>query len=327
MINVGIIGYGYWGPNLLRNFSSLSNATVIAVSDLDAKKLTLVKEMYPSLEVTTNYEDVLKTPKIDAIVIATPVSTHFEFAMQALAYNKHILVEKPMTSSTYQSLHLIEKAKRKNRVLLVDHTYLYTPSICKLKELIQKNDLGNLLYFDSTRTNLGLFQKDTNVAWDLAVHDLSILDYLVQEKPIEISATGVKSFPTAPENTAYITLFFNSNFIAHINVSWLSPIKNRTLILSGRKKTAVFDDMLANKLFLYDMEVTFKDKSVQYNRNEGILVKTNFAEALKAEAEHFIYCIENNVVPKTDGESGLRVVKTLEAINKSISRRGEIITL
>lgn len=327
MINVGIIGYGYWGPNLLRNFSSLTNAKVIAVSDLDAKKLDLVHTLDPSIFITERYEDILKNPGVDAIVIATPVSTHFKLAMQALSYDKHIFVEKPMTVSTYQSLHLIEKAKRKNRVLLVDHTYLYTPSICKLKKLVQENELGNLLYFDSTRTNLGLFQKDINVAWDLAVHDLSILDYLVQEKPIEISATGIKSFSVSPESTAYITLFFTSNFIAHINVSWFSPIKNRTLILSGRKKTAVFDDMLANKLSLYDMEVTFQDKGIQYKKGEEEKVHTISTEALQAEAQHFVYCIENNVVPKTDGESGLRVVKILDAINKSISRRGEIITL
>jgi len=220
MINVGIIGYGYWGPNLVRNFAELGRCNVVAIADLDAEKLALAKRRFPAVHMTTDVDEVINDPKIDAIVIATPVRTHFKLGMAALKADKHVWLEKPMTETTEQARLLVDEAERRGKVLHVDHTFVYTGAVRKMGEIIARGDLGKILYYDSVRVNLGLFQHDVNVISDLAVHDFSILEYLLKEHPVAVSAAGINHFPGTPENLAYVTLFYDSSIIAHVSVNW-----------------------------------------------------------------------------------------------------------
>jgi predicted dehydrogenase len=257
IINIGVIGYGYWGPNLVRNFSEIPEAQVKTVSDFNTERLAKVQSRYPSIQVTTDCRDIFTDPKIDAVAIATPVSTHFDLAMAALKAGKHVLVEKPMTTSSTQAMRLIEEAQRRNLVLMVDHTFVYTGAVRKMRELVANNGLGNIYYYDSVRVNLGLFQHDVNVIWDLAVHDLSIMDYVLQTRPYAVSATGISHIAGEPENIAYLTLFFDGNLIAHINVNWLAPVKVRRTLIGGNQKMIVFDDLEpSEKLKVYDKGIT-----------------------------------------------------------------------
>ncbi|MBS0244361.1 MAG: Gfo/Idh/MocA family oxidoreductase, partial [Proteobacteria bacterium] len=233
MINIGVIGYGYWGPNLVRNFAEASGANIAAVADLDPKKLETVKRRFPAVKVTTDFQDLLKDPDIHAIAIATPVSTHFELGMAALKAGKHLWLEKPMAETSLQAQKLVAEADKRKLVLLVDHTFIYTGAVRKMGELIRAGELGRIYYYDSIRVNLGLFQRDVSVISDLAVHDFSILDYLLGEHPIAVSASGTNHFPGTPENLAYITLFYESGTIAHTNVSWLAPVKVRQILVGG----------------------------------------------------------------------------------------------
>lgn len=335
MIKVGVIGYGYWGPNLVRNFSEGSGSSVVCVSDLRSERLTLVKNRYPAIRTTTNHQELITSPDIDAVVIATPVSTHFNLAMQALEAGKHVLVEKPMTATTDEGAKLIDKAQQGKRVLLVDHTFVYMGAVRKIRELIQKGELGDIYYYDSTRVNLGLFQKDVNVTWDLAVHDLAILDYVLRSNATAVSATGINHVSNAPENIAYMTLFFDSSLIAHINVNWLSPVKVRLTLIGGSKKMIVFDDLQpSEKIKIYDTGITV-DKTpdsiyellIGYRTGDMWAPRFDTTEALKAEAMHFIDCIDHGREPDTNGEMGLRVVRILEAATKSIREKGKLVTL
>jgi predicted dehydrogenase len=333
MIKIGVIGYGYWGPNLVRNFAELSQATVAAVSDLDPKKLELVKKRFPAVKTTTNFQDLLKDPEIDAIAIATPVSTHFELGMAALKAGKHLWLEKPMTETSLQAKKLVDEAERRGLVLHVDHTFIYTGAVRKMGELIRKGELGKIYYYDSIRVNLGLFQRDVSVISDLAVHDFSILDYLLGEHPTAVSASGINHFPGTPENLAYITLFYDSGTIAHCNVSWLAPVKVRQILVGGSNKMITYDDLEpSEKIKIYDKGISFTNDPKQihemrvgYRTGDMLAPKIDGSEALRVEGDHFVDCIMNKKTPQTDGRLGLRVVELIEAATSSMRGRGETV--
>jgi len=334
MINCGFIGYGYWGPNLVRNFCATKDARVFKVCDLKPERLDLVKATYPSVEVTRDYRELTKDPKIDALVISTPVSTHFPLAKEALENGKHVLLEKPMTSSTDEAEKLIELAEKKGKVLMVDHVFLYTGAVRKVKEVIEKGELGDIYYFDSVRVNLGLFQHDVNVIWDLAPHDFSIMDYVLQKQPETVSAVGISHLGDL-ENIAYITLQFADNLLAHIHVNWLAPVKVRTTLIGGSKKMIVYDDTEpSEKVKIYDRGVIYPKKAeevyqilVQYRTGDILTPKLDTLEALKLVSKEFIDSINQNKKPLTDGKAGYRVVKLLQAANQSLKQRGRTVTL
>ena len=335
MINVGVIGYGYWGPNLVRTFSEETESRVVAVCDRDSQRLQLVKSRYPCIEVTTDYESLLADPEIDVIAIATPVSTHYALALRALTSGKHVFVEKPLTQTTEQGERLVDEAERRDLVLHVDHTFIYTGAVRKIRELVENDELGDLYYYDSVRVNLGLFQPDVNVIWDLAVHDLSIMDYIFPSTPVAVSATGVSHVPGKPANIAYLTLFFENNIIAHLHVNWLAPVKVRRTLIGGSRRMIVYDDLEpSEKIKLYDKGITLNDsKESLYNALVGYRMgdmwapKLAITEALKVEAEHFIHCITHGERSITDGYAGLRVVHILEAATRSLEERGRPVGL
>jgi predicted dehydrogenase len=329
-INIGIIGYGYWGPNLVRNFAETPGARVAAVADLDTAKLAVVQRRFPGVRTTTDFRELLNDPGIDAIAIATPVHSHFELALAALLAGKHLWLEKPITETSAQARQLIDIAQRRNRVLLVDHTFLYTGAVTKMHELITSGELGRIYYYDSIRVNLGLFQRDVSVISDLAVHDFSILDYLLDEHPVAVTSSGTNHFPGTPENLAYVTLFYDSGTIAHANVSWLAPVKVRQILVGGSKKMITYDDLEpSEKIKVYDKGVSFVDDPqkihemrVGYRTGDMWAPRLAVTEALRVEGEHFVDCIVNNKVPKTDGHLGLRVVELIEAAHQSMRHRG-----
>lgn len=331
MIKVGVIGYGYWGPNLVRNFAETSGGAIAWVADLDVKKLEVVQRRYPSVAVTSHFQDVLQDPSIDAVALATPVSTHFELGMAALKAGKHVWLEKPMTETSLQARKLVEEAERRQRVLFVDHTFIYTSAVRKMADLVKSEDLGRVFYYDSIRVNLGLFQRDVNVISDLAVHDFSILDYLLCEHPVAVSASGSNHFPGTPENLAYVTLFYESGTIAHANVSWLAPVKVRQILIGGSKKMIRYDDLEpSEKVKVYDKGISFTDDPKQiyemrvgYRTGDMWAPKLSGREALGVASEHFLDCIEHGKVPETNGQLGLRVVELIEAATSSMRGRGE----
>ena len=241
MIGIGVVGYGYWGPNLVRNFSEALETQVIGVTDTRPERLALVQNRYPAIQVTMDYSVLLANPRIQAIAISTPVSSHFDLAMQALKAGRHVLVEKPLASSSEQVSALIEEAERRKLVLMVDHSFVYTGAVRKIREIVRSGALGDLLYYDSVRINLGLFQRDVDVIWDLAVHDFSIMQYALPEMPCAVAATGIRHVAGGMENLAYITAFFEANVIAHINVNWLSPVKVRRTLIGGSKQMVVYE--------------------------------------------------------------------------------------
>ncbi len=333
MINIAVIGYGYWGPNIVRNFSRLKCAKVVAVSDTDDRALSRVNEIYPAMKVTTNPDEILASPDIDAVAIVTPVSTHFELARKALLNGKHIFVEKPFTSSAIQAEELIGLADRKRLIIMVDHTFLFTGAVEKIKQLVDGNVLGNLYYFDSIRVNLGLFQHDVNVIWDLAPHDLSIMDFLMKEKPGAIGASG-KGHINHKEDIAYITVHFSNNIIAHFNVNWLSPVKMRMTLIGGEKKMLVWNDLSVDeKIRIYDRGVDVSNREgiydmlVSYRTGDMWAPRVDQLEALQLETEYFVQCILNNDRPFNDGHAGLRIIRMLEACDKSLKKNGELVSL
>ena len=335
MIKLGIIGYGYWGPNLVRNFAELRDAAVHTVADLDARKLEVAKRRYPSVNTTSHFVDVLKNADIDAVVIATPVSTHFELAMAALKAGKHVWVEKPMCETSMQARKLIDEAEKRKLTLIIDHTFVYTGAVRKMQEIVGSGDLGKVYYYDSIRVNLGLFQHDVSVISDLAVHDFSILDFLLGEHPTAVSASGMTHFAGTPENLAYVTLFYESGVIGHVNVNWLAPAKVRQILLGGSKKMIMYNDLEASeKVKVYDSGVSFTDDPAQiqrlrvgYRTGDMWAPKLDGTEALSVEGEHFLKCIESGSKPITDGRLGLRVVELIEAATSSMRGRGETVYL
>jgi predicted dehydrogenase len=335
MICVGVIGYGYWGPNLVRNFAETPGSQIAAVCDLSSERLALAQRRYPGIETTTHYRELVNGGDIDAVAIATPVSTHFELAMKALQAGKHVLVEKPLAATSEQALRLIDEADRRNRVLMVDHTFVYTGAVRKIRELVTCNGLGDIYYYDSVRVNLGLFQHDVNVIWDLAVHDVSIMDYVFPCQPCAVSATGVRHVPGQPENIAYLTMFFDGCLIAHIHVNWLAPVKVRRTLIGGSQKMIVYDDLEpSEQVKVYDKGITVNGKPediyqmlINYRTGDMWAPHLDRTEALRTEVLHFKRCIEEGEHPITDGEAGLRVVRILEAGTESLAQRGRPVEL
>jgi predicted dehydrogenase len=332
-MRIGVVGYGYWGPNVVRNLHGLDNCRVVAVCDKSQAALRRASRSYSDVELTTDLTKVLTSPDIDAIAVVTPVWTHFELAKSALQNGKHVFVEKPFTSTTQQAEELIELAERKRLTIMVDHTFLFTGSVRKIRQLVDDGTLGALYYFDSIRVNLGLFQHDVNVMWDLAPHDLSIMNYIIQEKPEAVIATGGRHL-NGHADVAFITVYFPSNIVAHINVNWLSPVKIRTTLIGGEKKMLVWDDLEADeKIKVYDKGVQITggqglyDLLVSYRSGDVWAPKVEQTEALKVELEYFLDCIANNRTPLNDGVAGLGVVKLLEAADRSLEKRGQIIRL
>ncbi len=332
-MKVGVIGLGYWGPNVVRNFLSTPGVEKVYACDLDETRLKFVKSRFPSIELTNDTEFILKSPEIDAVAIVTPVATHFPLAKKALENGKHVLVEKPMTSSVKEAEELIEISEKKNLVLMVDHTFIFTGAVRKIKELIDAGEIGELYYFDSVRVNLGLFQHDVNVIWDLATHDVSIMNYVVNSKPVSVSAFGTAHY-NGIEDIAYITVNFDSGTIAHFHVNWLAPVKVRKILIGGTKKMIVYDDTEpSEKVKVYDKGVIATTKEgihrvlISYRTGDMYAPKLDETEALNLVCKNFIESIENKQKPITDGVSGLEVVRILEAAEKSIKNEGKLIKL
>lgn len=333
MIRIGVIGFGYWGPNIVRNFQGLNDCKVVAVCDSAPRALQSAQHALPNLKHTNDPSQLLESAEVDAVAVITPVWTHFELAKKAIENGKHVFVEKPFTTTSAQAEELIELAEKKHLKIMVDHTFLFTGAVRKIRQLVDDDVLGRLYYYDSTRVNLGLFQHDVNVIWDLAPHDLSIMDYLIKTNPQGISATGAKHL-NSHEDVAYITVYFPDNVIAHINVNWLSPVKIRTTLLGGEKKMLVWNDLEADeKLKVYDRGVQVSNRNgvyellVSYRSGDMWSPKVEQSEALKLESAHFVDCILNNKNPISDGAAGLRVVRMLEAADQSVSQQGRSVLL
>ncbi len=334
MLNIGIIGYGYWGKNILRNFAANAEVSVAALCDTNPSVLDYIQQTYPELALFSRYQEMIASPQLDAIAIITPTSTHFELAQQCLRHGKHIFIEKPFVTTTAEAEQLINLAEQKQLKIMVDHTFLFSSSVRKIKELIDDEVLGNVYYFDSIRVNMGPFRQDTNVIWDLAPHDFSIIDYLIEEKPVAISASGKSLFGNGLEDIGYITIYFHSNLIAHLNLNWLSPIKVRTTYIGGDRKMLVWDDMSSDeKVKIYDKSVVLGNHSGLHNTlvssrtGDTWLPKLDPSEALKTEVDHFVECIIHDKAPVSDAYTGWRVVRMLEAASASLHKGGEVVYL
>jgi predicted dehydrogenase len=332
VIRMGVIGYGYWGPNIVRNFHGQEHSRVVAICDKNPNSLQRARQSYPEIRAIDECNDILTAADIDAIAIVTPVWTHYELAKIALENGKHVFVEKPFTCTVAQAEELIELAARKNLRIMVDHTFLFTGAVKRIKELIDNGTLGDLYYYDSMRVNLGLFQHDVNVLWDLAPHDLSIMDYLIKDRPEAVVATGERHL-NGVADIAFLTLYYPNNMIGHINVNWLSPVKVRTTLIGGEKKMLVWNDLDADeKLKVYDKGVQMSGDGVyqllvSYRSGDMWAPRLEQLEALKLEAAYFVDCIMNEKTPFNDGAAGLRVVRTLEAADQSLHQKGRVIQL
>ena len=334
MIRVGVIGYGYWGPNILRNFNNGDTSQVVMVCDERPEPLRRAKQLYPYLQTTRNSAELICSSQVDVVAVVTPVWTHFSLAKSALENGKHVFVEKPLTLTAAEAEELVNLAEQKNLTIMVDHTFLFTGAVTKIHQLIEDGTLGNLYYYDSTRVNLGLFQHDVNVIWDLAPHDISIIDYLIHEKPEAVVATAAKHL-NGLEDLAFLTFYFPHNIMAHINVNWLSPVKVRTTLIGGEKKMLVWNDLEADeKIRVYDKgaENTVSgegiyDVLVKYRTGDMWAPQVEHTEALKKELEYFIECVSNNQTPINDGKAGWRVVTMLEAATQSVKQRGRLVEL
>lgn len=331
MINVAVIGCGYWGPNLIRNFVSCPETELVWVCDVDKNRLQKVLRPYPGVRQTTDYKEMLTDEKVDAVAIATPVHTHFPISKDCLENGKHVLVEKPLASTVLQGEELVKLAKENNLRLMCDHTFCYTGTVRKIKEIIQSGDLGELLYFDSVRINLGLFQQDINVVWDLTPHDLSIVDFLIKNKPISVSAQGVCHASNNLENIAYVSLKYSNSFISHFHVNWLAPVKIRMTIIGGTEKMVVWNDMdPAEKIKIYDKGIKIKEDNqedkkqllISYRSGDMYAPKIDQTEALLLVVKEFADSIKERRPSLTDGEAGLRVLRVLEAAQRSIKAEG-----
>jgi predicted dehydrogenase len=333
MIRVGVIGYGYWGPNIVRNLYGLDSTRVEIVCDSSPAALARVRKAYPGIRTVSDAREVLCSPDVDAVAVITPVWTHYELAKTALENGKHVFIEKPFTSNSAQAEELIEIAARKKLTIMVDHTFLFTGAVRKIRELADSGALGDLYYYDSLRVNLGLFQHDVSVIWDLAPHDLAIMDYVIKGEPEAIVATGERHL-NGVEDVAFMTIYFPRNVIAHINVNWLSPVKIRMTLIGGQKKMLVWNDLVADeKIRVYDKGVQITsgeglhDVLVSYRTGDMWAPQVEQLEALRVELDYFADCIVNSKKPFNDGHAGLRIVRMLEAAEVSIQKRGELIRL
>jgi predicted dehydrogenase len=336
MLQLAVIGAGYWGPNLIRNFNQVPGARVAFVCDLDPAKLSPLAGQYPNLITTRDYQEVLNDPAVDAVVIATPVSTHRRLALDALRAGKHVLVEKPLAATTATAQEIADAARACGRVLMVGHTFIYNPAVAKVKELIDRGTLGEIYYIDSSRVNLGLHQFDINVIWDLAPHDVSIILYWLGKQPLRVSARGNSYTQDRIEDVAFITLEFADKVMAHIHVSWMSPAKLRRTTVVGSKQMVVYDDLeAAEKVKLYDSGVehlalnpeTRAELRRTYRVGDVLSPRLDVAEPLRVEAQHFVECIRNGARPRTDGNAGVAVVQVLEAATRSLRADGQTIEL
>ncbi len=328
LLSVGVVGCGYWGPNLIRNFFEHESVELRYVCDLFPEKLAKIGRRYPTVRLTTQYHELLDDPGLAAIVIATPVNSHYLLAKQALSAGKHVLVEKPMCSTSAECLELVAMAAERKRTLMVDHTFIYNGAVKRIKEEINSGALGDIVYFDSIRINLGLFQNDVNVIWDLAPHDLSVMDYLLGRNPRTVHATGARHAGNGIEDIAYISLSFEDNFIAHFHVSWLSPVKIRQILIGGTKRMIAYDDLQPmEKVRIYDKGITVEQPQseehryrnlIQYRIGDMYAPVLDLSEALKTEVAHFVECVQTGRKPMSDGEAGLRIVNILEAADRSI---------
>jgi len=335
MVNIAVIGFGYWGPNMTRNFNAQDNGNVLYVSDFRQERLDVVKQMYPTVKTTQSADEAINDSQTDAVVIATPVFTHYKLAKKALQAGKHVLLEKPMTSTSAEAEELINLAEQKGLTLMVDHTFLYTGAVQKIKELVDTNVLGKLQYIDSTRINLGLFQPDVNVLWDLAPHDISILNHLTDDKPVSVQATGISHTNNGIENIAFLTLNYDTDMIAHFNCSWTSPVKIRKFLIGGNKKMVVFDDTEpSEKIRIYDTSYHYVEERadeekrkilVDYRVGDIHIPKVAMKEALAGVAADFLSAIVNKTTPISDYISGINVIKVLEASQESIKNDGKIV--
>lgn len=333
VIRFGVIGYGYWGPNIVRNFQGQENADVVAVCDKSPKSLARARRNYPEIPVTSDQMELLTSAEVDAVAVVTPVWTHFELAKLALENGKHVFVEKPFTCTTAQAEQLIDLANRKNLQIMVDHTFLFTGAVKRIKQFVDDGTLGKLYYYDSTRVNLGLFQHDCNVIWDLAPHDLSIMDHLIMSRAEAIVATGANHL-NGHADVAFLTIYYPNNLVAHVNVNWLSPVKMRTTLLGGEKKMLVWNDLETDeKIKVYDRGVQMVSGEAVYQQlvsyRTGDMWSPNVEqiEALKVEASYFVDCIRDNRKPFNDGAAGLRIVRMLEAADESLKHRGKVVKL
>jgi predicted dehydrogenase len=330
-VKVAVAGLGYWGPNLARNFDDLAELTWLA--DLSPELQEKFRGRYPAARVTGDFGDLLADDELDAVVIATPVPTHYELAKQALEAGKHVLVEKPPAMRAAEMDELVALAADRDLVLMPGHLLLYHPGVLKLKELIDAGELGDLYYVDSVRINLGLFQHDVNVLWDLAVHDLSIMEYVLQRQPVAVSATGLAHVPGRPANIAYMTMFFDGPLIAHVHANWLSPVKVRRTLLGGSRRMIQFDDLEASeKIKVYDRGISLNSSAeytypmlVGYRTGDVWSPQLGLREAVNAEAEHFVDCIEGRARPRTDGMAGVRILRLLEAATQSMAAQGALV--
>src|ERR1022692_2576142 len=319
MIRVGVIGYCYWGPNIVRNLHGLDSTRVEMICDKSPAALARARKLYPSVSTCSDPAEILTSPTIDAVAVVTPVWTHYELAKKALQNGKHVFVEKPFTSNAKQAEELIELAARKNLTIMVDHTFLFTGAVRKIRELTESGVVGDLYYYDSLRVNLGLFQHDVSVIWDLAPHVLSIMDHLIKREPEAIVATGEKHL-NGVEDVAYITVYLPGSIIAHINVNWLSPVKMRTTLVGGQKKMLVWNDLVADeKVRVYDKGVDItsgeglRDILVSYRTGDMWAPQVEQVEALRVELDYFAKCLSEGKTPFNDGHAGLRIVRMLEA--------------
>jgi predicted dehydrogenase len=331
-LRIGVIGYGYWGPNIVRNVQALDNADLVAVCDTSTAALERAGRAYPRITLTADYREVLRSPHIDAVAIVTPVWTHYELAKAALENGKHVFLEKPFTSTSWQAEALIELAARQNLKIMVDHTFLFSGAVRKIKEIVDAGTLGPLYYFDSTRVNLGLFQHDVSVIWDLAPHDLSIMDHLIADRAEALVATGSNHL-NGHADMAFITIYFPGKVIAHVNVNWLSPVKVRTTLIGGKDRMLVWNDLEADeKIKVYDRGVQITsgesvyDLLVSYRSGDMWAPRCEKTEALAVELGYFVDCVVNDRAPFNDGAAGLRVVRMLEAAELSLKDRGRLIT-
>jgi predicted dehydrogenase len=333
VIGVGIIGYGYWGPNLVRNFADLRSCRVEAIADREPARLADAARRYPGVVVTPDASELIRNPRVDAVAIATPVSTHFGFAKEALAAGKHVLVEKPLAATSGEAQELIDLAAARRLVLIVDHTFVYTGAVRRIRDLVANGEVGDVYYYDSVRINLGLFQSDVDVLWDLAVHDLSIMDFVLERLPVAVSATGLAHVPGKPVNIAYLSMFFDSPLIAHVHVNWLAPVKVRQTLIGGSRRMIVYDDLEpSDKLKVYDRGISIDQRpesvyamKVGYRSGDMWAPQVPLTEALQTETRHFVECIEHGEAPITSGEAGLRIVRILEAATASMRDQGRLV--
>ncbi|HEX2855286.1 MAG TPA: Gfo/Idh/MocA family oxidoreductase [Opitutaceae bacterium] len=334
MKGICIVGYGYWGPKLVRNFLQATGGRPVAVCDASPERLARAVKDFPGVRTFAAFEDVLRDATFDAVALATPVSSHYPLAKRALEAGRHVLVEKPLTHSLATANELIALAAKQQRVLMVDHTFVYHPAVHKIKALVEAGDLGQLRYIDSTRINLGLFQHDVNVLWDLAVHDLSIVNYLTRERPLAVSSVATAHTPGAPENIGFMVLRYASGFLVHLNCSWVSPVKIRHILIGGDKKMILYNDLDVNEpLKVYDSGYQARSDEERsrllfdYRVGDVYSPKVSGREALASLAADFVQAIEKGTKPVSDGQFGADVVAILEAAEKSVRLRGQEVSL